>query len=64
MKIAAQYFLLFTTIAAWNSFAPQATAADPANRGGISAAEYSSIQAALDANPGQIIYVPPGDHLI
>lgn len=28
---------------------------------GFSASEYPSIQAALDARPGQMIYVPPGD---
>ena len=26
--------------------------------------EYDSIQAALDANPGQMVHVPPGDHEI
>ncbi|MCY2967869.1 MAG: hypothetical protein NT069_30285, partial [Planctomycetota bacterium] len=30
----------------------------------ISAADYESIQAALDANPGRMIFVPAGDHVI
>ena len=34
------------------------------SRADLSAAAYPSIQAALDANPGQQIYVPPGDHVI
>ena len=32
--------------------------------GVVSAADYSSIQAALDARPGTVVYVPPGDHAI
>lgn len=35
-----------------------------APRGEISVADYPSIQAALQANPGRMIYVPPGDHVI
>ncbi len=30
----------------------------------ISVSQYDGIQAALDANPGRMIYVPAGDHLI
>jgi len=30
----------------------------------LSAVGYGSIQEALDANPGQMIYVPPGDYEI
>ncbi len=30
----------------------------------ISIADYPTIQAALDANPGRVLYVPSGDHLI
>lgn len=30
----------------------------------LSAAAYDSIQAALDANPGRMIFVPAGDHVI
>lgn len=30
----------------------------------LSAIGYGSIQQALDANPGQMIYVPPGDYKI
>ena len=29
-----------------------------------SVAEYKSIQEALDANPGKMVYLPPGDHVI
>jgi hypothetical protein len=36
-------------------------AADPH---GPSAASYDSIQAAVDANPGMIVYVPAGEHVI
>ena len=32
--------------------------------GGISVADYPSIQAAIDANPGQMIHVPSGRHVI
>ncbi len=32
--------------------------------GGISSADYPSIQAALDANPGRLVYVPAGDHVV
>jgi hypothetical protein len=35
-----------------------------APKGEISAADYPSIQAAVAANPGRMIYVPSGDHLI
>ncbi len=31
---------------------------------GVSVAEYGSIQAAIDANPGRMVFVPAGDHLI
>ncbi len=31
---------------------------------GPSAADHESIQAALDANPGQIVFLPPGDYQI
>ncbi|MDZ4290112.1 MAG: right-handed parallel beta-helix repeat-containing protein [Prosthecobacter sp.] len=30
----------------------------------LSAANYPSIQAALDANPGRVIHIPAGDHII
>lgn len=33
-------------------------------RGEISAAKYASIQDAIDANPGRMVYVPPGDYPI
>lgn len=42
--------------------APSARAEAPA--GEISAASYPSIQAALDANPGRMVLVPAGDHVI
>jgi hypothetical protein len=31
---------------------------------GLSVGDYESIQAALDANPGQIVFLPPGDYEI
>ncbi len=31
---------------------------------GPSVADYGSIQAALDANPGKVVHVPPGEYLI
>lgn len=33
-------------------------------QGVLSAVSYPSIQAALDANPGRMVYVPSGDHVI
>lgn len=33
-------------------------------KGAISTADYPSIQAALDANPDRIVFVPPGDHVL
>jgi hypothetical protein len=42
-----------------------AVAGDAGARGdGPSAAVYPSIQAAVDANPGRMVYVPPGDYTI
>ncbi len=35
-----------------------------AHGAGLSTADYPSIQAALDANPDKVIFVPAGDHLI
>lgn len=32
--------------------------------GRLSTADYPSIQAALDANPGKMLFVPPGDHAL
>ena len=32
--------------------------------GAISAADYDSLQAAVDANPGKMIFLPPGDYPI
>ncbi|HOX37180.1 MAG TPA: hypothetical protein PL033_04255 [Candidatus Brocadiia bacterium] len=32
--------------------------------GGVSAASYGSIQQAIDANPGRMILIPDGDHVI
>lgn len=41
------------------------TSTSPALLAGvISSADYPSIQAALDANPGRVVFVPGGDHLI
>lgn len=40
------------------SLAPMRAHAD------IQSTDYSSIQAALDANPGRMVYVPNGDHLL
>src|SRR5882672_1689192 len=39
-------------------FANRASAAE------ISTSDYSSIQAAVDANPGRVVIVPAGDHSI
>jgi len=41
-----------------------ALAADAPVTGEISAAAFPSIQAALTANPGKLIFVPAGDHVI
>lgn len=38
--------------------------ADAAERPLVSVADYESIQAAVDANPGRMVYVPSGDYLI
>jgi Right handed beta helix region len=38
--------------------------APPAHSGEVSAAGYPSIQAALDANPGKMIFLPSGDYEI
>lgn len=38
--------------------------ASPAAAQGPSAKDYDSIQAALDANPGKVVYLPPGDYII
>lgn len=37
---------------------------DQAQRGDVSVAAYASIQAAVDANPNRMVYVPAGDYLI
>ena len=42
---------------------PPAVAEQPV-QGMLSAASYPSIQAALDAKPGRMVYVPAGDHMI
>jgi len=39
-------------------------AAEPVTRRELSVAAYPTIQAAIDANPGQMIFVPAGDHII
>jgi hypothetical protein len=41
------------------SFAPAAQA-EP----GLSVADYDSIQAALDANPNRVLFVPAGDYTL
>ena len=41
-----------------------ALAADAPVTGEISAAAFPSIQAALTANPGKLVFVPAGDHII
>lgn len=41
-----------------------ATAVSPARAQEPSAANYESIQAAIDANPGKAIFVPPGNYVI
>lgn len=43
---------------------PLATLALGESTQGPSVAGYPTIQAALDANPGRMIFVPPGDHLL
>ncbi|MEI8381844.1 MAG: hypothetical protein WCJ09_17075 [Planctomycetota bacterium] len=59
-----QFLLLFMATFILSAAEIETRAADPANRVGVSVADYPSIQAALDANPGQMVYVPSGDHLI
>jgi len=49
-------FTILVSLLAWP--AGGAAAAD------VSAKDYPSLQAAVDANPGREIYVPSGDHLI
>ena len=50
------FLISLTTILFWSG----AFAAPPS----LSVAGYPSIQAALDANPGKVLVVPPGDHEI
>jgi len=50
------YLIFVATILVWSG----AFAAPPS----FSIADYPSIQAALDANPGKVLEVPPGDHEI
>ena len=45
-------------------FLGAAVKADQPTKPSLSAADYVSIQAAIDANPGQKIYVPAGDYAI
>ncbi|WP_435017921.1 right-handed parallel beta-helix repeat-containing protein [Tundrisphaera sp. TA3] len=47
-------------MAAWSAVATTAQAGN----GEISAGDYPTIQAAIDANPGRVVAVPPGDHAI
>ncbi|MBL8817433.1 MAG: right-handed parallel beta-helix repeat-containing protein [Planctomyces sp.] len=44
--------------------APDITAPDITATERLSIADYPTIQAALDANPGRVLHVPSGDHLI
>lgn len=46
------------------SVADERPSQPPAPSGTISAADYPSIQAALDANPDRMVFVPAGDHLL
>ena len=55
--------LLFWLILLCGGKLPAVVAEQPA-QGLLSVASYPSIQAALDANPGRMVYVPAGDHLI
>lgn len=50
--------ILVSTCVCWALLlaAPEGLAHEP------NAADYPSIQAALDANPGAVVWVPPGDH--
>lgn len=58
--LAAQ---MFTLIEPFGETRSPEVAEQPV-QGVLSAASYPSIQAALDAHPGQVVYVPSGDHLI
>ena len=50
------FAILLTCLSA--SMSPTAAQAD------IQSTDYPSLQAAVDANPGRMIYVPNGDHLL
>ncbi len=56
--------LLLATLLTWGPDGLEPARADPPSRADVSVAAYPSIQAAVDSNPGRIVYVPPGDYLI
>jgi hypothetical protein len=51
-------------VAAFTSAMPMASPAVETAKGQISASDFASLQAAIDANPGGTIVVPSGDHAI
>ena len=56
--------LLLTPLILLEAAAPKPAIADPPPRIEASAAAYPSIQAAIDANPGRMVFVPAGDYAI
>jgi hypothetical protein len=52
-----------STFASWLTWLLASTIPAPA-RADIQSTDYPSLQAAIDANPGRMIYVPNGDHLL
>lgn len=59
-----QPILLLLSLVSFGSANLNAQTPEPTKNREISVANYPSIQAAVDANPGKLVYVPPGDYLI
>ncbi len=56
--------LLLGTVVIFGAGTFKLAADDQPQRGDVSVAAYSSIQAAVDANPNRMVYVPAGDYPI
>lgn len=58
------FLLLLTSLVTLETTACEPAGVEPPRRAEASVATYPSIQAAVDANPGRMVYVPSGDYPI
>ncbi len=63
-SISMRAWLLLISCATFQTASIDAAASGPSPTAIASVADYPSIQAAVDANPGRLVYVPAGDFVI